>query len=640
MKKLYIGFILCLTGLVMNSQLNFTATNPGGSFSITCSNPSLNIVAISNYTAPVIYGWTGPGTNLTGASISLSNPGTYTVIALSNSLSVTQTFVVGSNTVTPSSQLSPAIQTIVCNPVGYTPIVTVVAVSPSTTIQHTIFSPGGAIFVANTFSTTYVASMPGTYTYVLTNLLNGCETVKNFTIVGPNHPVFNLSSVPGGFTLGCSTKSLTTVNISSVITFPLGNPTTYTLLPPGGSTIIPLPPALLSAVSLYSLNVPGTYTMVIRDNISFCDSRLAFSVLQNTISPGISSIIVPKQILDCTTSSVLVTANSTNQNVSYNWLLPGTLNLSSNTLVVNSLTATPNQTLIANFTLSVTDNDNLCKTTTLVPIYQNIFPPLANINSGGLSNLTCQTPSILLTNTSVSGVPVGVNFPHAPVIGLLWQGPSPLASATNTTTYLANAGGVYSLDVQDSNNGCKSFTTVVINDTRVLPNVAAPSGPYTVSCPSGVVNISPAFTGPSGGYSYNWIVPSGAVTSGNASSTLTTNSSGSYSVTVTNTATGCFITIPISVWACVGLENAKSIGNSISVYPNPSSGVIYIQIKESTYLYLKMEVYNLLGELVRSTAITERNTVLDLEKEPTGVYFLKFSNGGEMNYTSRIIIKP
>ena len=65
--------------------------------------------------------------------------------------------------------------------------------------------------------------------------------------------------------------------------------------------------------------------------------------------------------------------------------------------------------------------------------------------------------------------------------------------------------------------------------------------------------------------------------------------------------------------------------NKISVYPNPTSGqfaISNLQLAKNN----KIEIINLLGEIVFSKTITDEKEIINISNYPKGVYFLRIDN--------------
>jgi len=72
----------------------------------------------------------------------------------------------------------------------------------------------------------------------------------------------------------------------------------------------------------------------------------------------------------------------------------------------------------------------------------------------------------------------------------------------------------------------------------------------------------------------------------------------------------------------------ENVGNSevsiqpdVSIYPNPSNGIVTIETRLETDL--KIEVYNIFGELITEQLSLNQKAVLDLTNHPAGVYLVK-----------------
>lgn len=79
--------------------------------------------------------------------------------------------------------------------------------------------------------------------------------------------------------------------------------------------------------------------------------------------------------------------------------------------------------------------------------------------------------------------------------------------------------------------------------------------------------------------------------------------------------------------------------NFISVYPNPAKGKFNIRYDklQKTYNY-ELGIFNVLGEKVYQSVITNPKSEIDLSQQPSGIYFIKIYDR-EKNYTGKIIIQ-
>ncbi|MDI1354470.1 MAG: gliding motility-associated C-terminal domain-containing protein [bacterium] len=560
--------------------------NPlGNAHILTCLLPVLTLtsmVATNNYTWS--NGLNAPFTGQFGV-FTFTSTGTWTINSSNpNSGCISSRIVsIGQNTVTPTATVAPVFQNITCT---QTAIATITAVSTTTVnVSHTILSPLGVPFSSNTSTVIYTPGVPGTYTHCVVNDANGCSSCRTFSVFSnQGFPTFLVSS-PQNFTLGCNTTSVATINIYSASAtntnqVPTGGPVSYTLLSPGASTS--LPSGILSSISTYTVNTPGTWTVVTKDNTSFCATRIPISILQNTFAPDISAI-VERQILNCNYPKVTLKGQSTTNNIAYIWGFPGTPGTQpGDSIVVSANTLTPTNTLVANYTLTITDNSSTCKSTTVIPILQNLFPPKAIISNGGTSSLTCVTGTVMLTNQSTTGIPPGTPFSSSDyVIGYLWDGPSPQTQGQVSSTYLAATVGIYTLTVKDLNNGCMNTATTNISDNRIYPVLNNPitPAPFVLDCGAKSRTITPNFGSPTTGFVYAWTTVPGATVSGANTGTLTTNMMGTYKVLVTNAINGCASSGEVSVIngtlnAAVETDHDKGYAPFSVLFSNISSSSI------------------------------------------------------------------
>jgi gliding motility-associated-like protein len=536
--------------------------NPGGAsiYSLTCAIPVLTL-SVSQPTQN--YTWanniSAPNTN-TEVVLTFSDVATWTVTATnpSSGCVFTRTFVLASNTLAPVASITPTFQTISCSAPTPTNIV-VTAVNPTVNFTHFIYSPVGPMFVANSQSAAY---QPGahTYTYVFLNNVTGCSMTTQFTVSssGSNFPTFTLVSIPGGYSVGCSTKSCVAINIVNAQTTPTaGGAVSFTILPPGSSSVIST--GSLSNISNYTFCTAGNYTAIVKDDNSNCAERRMFSVVQNTAGPSLDSTLISRPgpggqggMVDCYTPTVSLMGTSELLSTQYVWTFPfGPGSQSGAEIIVPSNTAAPTTSFIANYTLTMTDPNNLCLTKTVVPVYQNLYPPKPKVTTGGTFSLTCLTPTIMLSNQSTTGIPPGSAFQTNSIIaGWLWEGPTPQLPLQVSSSYVAETPGDYTLTIKDYNNGCMTQTFVEVFEFRKYPTINASQSvaPVPLDCGAIQATLEPAYLNGYGGTTqdlrFMYQGPPLAPTSPpqNSFSTiprLLAGLAGVYTITANNPLNGC-----------------------------------------------------------------------------------------------------
>lgn len=130
-------------------------------------------------------------------------------------------------------------------------------------------------------------------------------------------------------------------------------------------------------------------------------------------------------------------------------------------------------------------------------------------------------------------------------------------------------------------------------------------------------------------YNYNW-------STGATTQTATGLAEGLYTVTV-NDAAGCGDTLQVSV-GISGTGDVTAL-NTFSVRPNPTSGLLMLDVTFDHSVQLNAVLTNLLGQQVWTSAdnaTTALQEVIDLSKQPAGVYLLRVAADGEV-FTRKVI---
>ena len=84
---------------------------------------------------------------------------------------------------------------------------------------------------------------------------------------------------------------------------------------------------------------------------------------------------------------------------------------------------------------------------------------------------------------------------------------------------------------------------------------------------------------------------------------------------------------------CLNTDIPESSVSPITIYPNPSSGLVYVEAEEVTHVC----VYNLMGQEVKRINVQGHTSSIDLSGMPDGTYFIKVI--AESSNSTRKIIK-
>lgn len=623
----------CSTQTTVAAYTNTTAPVPSinPTPTITCTNTLVTLTG--NPSSGVVYNWSGPG--VVGASnqqtVSVNQTGTYSLVVTStaNSCTASVNASVANNTIAPT--VTPVTtQTITCG----SPSVTLIgSANPS---SCTVVWTGGVCAGANSYTAT--ACAPGTYTYIATDPANGCQSAAGVATVVPNSSIPSATVVNTG-TITCST---TTVQVVSTTT---ASPVSMTWFGPGIVSGAGTPTIVVNAGGTYSLvllntsnscsvmitnsvtadnaavtptatssgtitcntttvnlttnagvgsynynwsgpgvvgtntlsiataSLGGVYTVTVTNTSNGCVGTETVLVASNTATPTGVAINPPTFTLSCATPTTVLTATA-NGASTYTWIAP-----SGGSIISGTNSASAGISGSGTYSVIVAGSNGCPSAAVEATVVPNTNAPTFTLSNSSPS-ITClssnPTVSVAITST-------------VPILSYSWTPASGIAGSTNTSVVTFTAAGTYT-GVITANNGCISNAIVSVSDATTAPNIVAGTGTaQAISCINPTVIIAPTYT-PSSGltYTYSWSGP--GITGNPNDSIVGVNQSGTYSLVVTNTLTGCTstaITIPVvgtSVPPTLNITSSSSVGIGclatntavvLTANATPSTGITY-----------------------------------------------------------------
>jgi len=305
----------------------------------------------------------------------------------------------------------------------------------------------------------------------------------------------------------------------------------------------------------YIATASGSYTVTISDESVPCTSTS--NPIDVTVNPLPTATITPATATTfCQGGSVVLNAN-TGTGLSYQWRLNGT-NISGATGV--SYTANSS----GSYTVVVTNASGCSATSTTTVVTVNALPT-ATITPANTTTF-CQGGSVVLNANTGTG------------LTYQWRLNGTIITGATSASYTANASGSYTVVVTNA-SGCSATSTTTVVTVNALPTATITPATTTTFCQGGSVVLN-ANIGT--GLSYQWRL-NGTNITGATSSSYIANTSGSYTVVVTNAST-CSTTSTATVVTVIALPTATITpatattfcqGGSVVLNANTGAGLTY-----------------------------------------------------------------
>lgn len=364
-------------------------------------------------------------------------------------------------------------------------------------------------------------------------------------------------------------------------------------LAPNSSDTIPL---LLGGIGPTGINATiNAYTFLGADLTSSDDTVTAIVGMSYT---GVNAnVTAPVGCTGASNGVILSAAHSGIGVYSYQWD-PNANNQTSST--ATGLAA-------GTYTLTVTDSIGCSSVATLT-----LIDPPALTSSTSSSNLTCNN-----NNSGMAGITLSGGVPS---YTYLWN------TGQMTSQITGIAAGTYSVTATDA-YGCEATSSFTLTEpTPVLAN--------GIDNGDGSATVAP--TGGSNPYTYQWGPNAANQTTPTATGLI---DGGVYYVVVTDSA-GC--TDVFSLQAIVNVLNINTIATTtkIDLYPNPTSGNVFVDLNLTTPTNVQVNITSVTGQTIMTHnlgKILTNKVELATASLPIGVYMVEF-NLGTNKVTKKLIV--
>ena len=393
---------------------------------ITCTNPSadISVVSVPN---TVNYAWTNPSNGSVGGNtpaINVTTSGTYHVAVTNpvNGCVTTVPVVVTQNTTQPNLGLLSSTTITCANPTA--------TINAGSTTPMVIFNwTGPGINAGNMTFEDPTVTVPGLYTLVVTDPINGCTNTQSIPVSEDKVPP--QVSISGGL-IDCTMPTRT---ITATI-----NPTNSVSLEwqLNGSTVPGNTPSIQASQ-------PGVYTLIITNQLNGCVSQDTAEVILDDQTPNVTAT---GGTLTCLVPDVDVIALSTTPGVTYSWTGPGGF---------TGTNAIENVSVAGTYTVVVTAPNGCTNTTTATVLEEKDFP-VAVASSSNIIDCTNQS-----TTLSSTGSSTGSDYSYS------WTDPSGGFLSSSSSIPNVTVTGTYSLVITNVISGCTTEATVDVEDNQNLP---------------------------------------------------------------------------------------------------------------------------------------------------------------------------
>jgi len=371
-----------------------------------------------------------------------------------------------------------------------------------------------------------------------------------------------------------------------------------------------------------------TFTLIATDNTTGCQGTATVQIIVSGGSLSVNASANPSIVCQGTSVSLQATPSGGTGSYTYSWAS----NPSSSIPSTQNPTVTPSTN--TTYTVTVTSGSSTASASCSVTV--NPLPGNPGPITG--SQTVCQ---------GQTDVYYGIS-PVANATSYSWLLPTGavISSGTNTNSILVNfsqsaTSGNISVVASNSCGNSQSSSNFYVT-VNPLPAAASNiSGPSTVTL--GQTNVTYLVQPIAYATGYVWSIPQGF----NLVSGLNTNT---IVVNISPSATNGVITVygtnncgngatspafPVSVQT----TNINEIQNiNCKIYPNPSDGKIYIDLKNNTIDNLSIAVFNSIGMIVWEQKLDNGSFYsLDLVNLTDGVYYLQL-NADSFNHIEKLII--
>jgi hypothetical protein len=194
--------------------------------------------------------------------------------------------------------------------------------------------------------------------------------------------------------------------------------------------------------------------------------------------------------------------------------------------------------------------------------------------------------------------------------------------------------GEYAVTVTDA-AGCSTTASFNITEPVALAITLGQITPETLGSQNGAIDLS--VSGGTAPLSFEWTNANGEVIANTED--VSGLAGGTYTVKVTD-AHGCVITKTMVVQVVSAIHD-QELERFVSLYPNPSSGMVTLQLDNGTTQEAEIQLYDMTGKLFRRyerADLTDGLFNMDMGQAAEGIYLVRLSIGNQA-IAKRLVIQ-
>lgn len=322
---------------------------------------------------------------------------------------------------------------------------------------------------------------PGTYRLIVTdNSIGGCRGISRHVVVDTNYTEPTAIISNNGMLTCATTQAELDGNSSSG----QGN-LSYQWQTINGNIIGD------NTEPTINIDQPGDYELTVIDDINGCSNTQSFNVTLDDQPPiAIASVV---DSLTCAQMTVELdgTGSTENVNTSYLWTTM------DGNITANETTLSPEVDARGTYTLTVTNNQNGCSSTSSIRV-GGVFELPNVVIEPVSSQINCETTDVQLNaENSDQGADLSINW--TTTNGLIVNG------TETTLTPIVTTAGTYQLTITNQSTGCSANQSVTVAENFSPPNAIAgnPNADF-ISCRTDSVRLEGGASSGSAALSYFW----------------------------------------------------------------------------------------------------------------------------------------